>query len=214
MAAVPVKPQYGPTLGRLLSPRWHRASALLRATVIAAIVVLVLLLVAIALTFLPPSYSHGGPAPFAFTYRDLYRAAPEPGQYVRVQTLSSDGKLKSSFAVAPLRLPGYRGELSGELPVFVAGLLGQLALRHERFELRGEGKGTVNGVPSYSIYYAARVDGRTMYGRDVLLLPERRGARDGVDVTMLTRPSPSVRSALEVASTGPLSEALKSLSLR
>ena len=28
MAAVPMKPQYGPTLGQLLSPRWRAASPL------------------------------------------------------------------------------------------------------------------------------------------------------------------------------------------
>ena len=27
MAAVPIKPEYGPTLGRLLAPRWHAAAA-------------------------------------------------------------------------------------------------------------------------------------------------------------------------------------------
>ena len=33
MAAVPIKPEYGPTLGRLLSPRWRAASPLARGVV-------------------------------------------------------------------------------------------------------------------------------------------------------------------------------------
>ena len=36
MAAVPMKPEYGPTLGRLLAPRWQRASRLTRAAVVIA----------------------------------------------------------------------------------------------------------------------------------------------------------------------------------
>ena len=36
MAAVPIKPQYGPTLGQLLSPRWRAASPLARRLVIAS----------------------------------------------------------------------------------------------------------------------------------------------------------------------------------
>ena len=36
MMAVPMKPEYGPTLGRLLSPRWRAASPTLRGLVIAA----------------------------------------------------------------------------------------------------------------------------------------------------------------------------------
>ena len=33
MGAVPIKPEYGPTLGRLLSPRWRAASRLVRGLV-------------------------------------------------------------------------------------------------------------------------------------------------------------------------------------
>ena len=33
---IPLKPEYGPTLGRLLAPRWHAASRLVQALVIVA----------------------------------------------------------------------------------------------------------------------------------------------------------------------------------
>jgi hypothetical protein len=213
MAAVPVKPQYGPTLGRLLSPRWRAASPLARATLIVAGVVLVAVLTGAALTLLNPTYSRGGAVPFHFGYRDLYRTQPGRGEFVRVQRLRSDGRLRDSFAVGPLRLPRYSGELSAELPLYTAVQIGELSRSYQRFELRGEGKGTVNSVPAYSIYFSARVQRQTMYGRQVLLLPEGRGARNGLSVTMLTIPSPSVRSPLEVASIGVLAEALKSLTL-
>jgi len=48
MAAVPIKPEYGPTLGRLLSPRWRAAPPLVRGLVLAACVGLVALLIGAA----------------------------------------------------------------------------------------------------------------------------------------------------------------------
>ncbi len=52
--------------------------------------------------------------------------------------------------------------------------------------LRGEGKTRVNTVPAYDIAYTAQIEGRTVYGRDILLLPERSGARAGVHIVMLS----------------------------
>ncbi len=51
------------------------------------------------------------------------------------------------------------------------------------FVLRGQGSTQINAVPSYAtynIFYTTHRAGRQMYGRDVLLLPERPGARRGV----------------------------------
>lgn len=213
MAAVPVKPQYGPTLGRLLSPRWHATSPLARAVVVAGGVVLVAVLAVAALALLNPTYTQGGRVPFHFDYRDLYRAPPGPGELVKVQRLRANGRVRDSFAVGPLRLPAYTGELSAELPLYTTGLIDQLGRTYERFAMRGEGKSTVNGVAAYNVYFSARPEGQTMYGREVLLLPQRRGAREGIQITMLTVPSASTRSPLEVASVGVLAEALKSVTL-
>jgi hypothetical protein len=211
MVAVPMKPEYGPTLGRLLSPRWRAASPLARGVVVAAAVGLLALVVGVALTLENASYSHGGRLPFSFAYRSLYRVAPDPGGYVKVQRRRSDGTLEDSYAVEPLVLPPYSGELSGELPVYAAGHIRSLEQRDSGFVLRGEGKTRVNAVPAYQVLYTAVVEGRTMYGRDVLLLPERRGAREGVEIVMLTSPTANsqVDSPLEVASTGVLLRPLK-----
>jgi hypothetical protein len=211
MVAVPMKPEYGPTLGRLLAPRWRAASRLARGVVIAAAVGLLALLVGAALTLENASFSHGGKLPFSFAYRSLYRVAPDPGGYVRVQRHRSDGTLEDSYAVEPLLLPPYVGEPSGELPVYAAGYIRGLEARDAGFVLRGEGKTRVNAVPAYQVLYTAVLEGRTMYGRDVLLLPERQGAREGVDIVMLTSPTANsqVDSPLEVASTGVLLRPLK-----
>jgi hypothetical protein len=211
MMAVPMKPQYGPTLGRLLSPRWRAAPALVRWVVIAAGVALLALFVAAVLTLENASFSHGGRVPFSFSYRGLYRVAANPGGYVKVQRHRSDGVLEDSFAVAPLVLPPYSGSLSGELPLYATGYIRRLARQYPGFALRGEGKTRVNTVPAYNIFYTVPVAGRRMYGRDVLLLPERTGAREGVVIMMLTSPTANtrVKAPSEVASAGVLERPLE-----
>jgi hypothetical protein len=53
-----------------------------------------------------------------------------------------------------------------------------------------------------------------MWGRDILLLPERAGAREGVDIMMLTSPTADsqVDSPTEVGSAGVLSRPLRTFS--
>lgn len=215
MAAVPIKPEYGPTLGRLLSPSWRASSPLVRRTVIVAAAALLALALAAALTLLNARYSHGGRVPFSFSYRGLYRAAPDPGGYVKVQRRRSDGRLEDSFAVEPLKLPPYSGGLSGELPLYAAGYIRGLRSRYADFVLRAEGKTRVNTVPAYDVLYTALVEGQTMWGRDVLLLPDRPGVREGVDIVMLTSPTASsqVTSPLETATAGILLKPLKTFTL-
>ena len=78
--------------------------------------------------------------------------------------------------------------------------------------LRGEGKTRVNNtLTGYEVLYTAKVEGRRMYGRDVLLLPPRSGVREGVVVTMLTAPEATaqVEAPLEVGETGVLLKPMK-----
>ncbi|HMH46427.1 MAG TPA: hypothetical protein VK538_01820 [Solirubrobacteraceae bacterium] len=215
MSALPIKPEYGPTLGRLLAPRWRAASPLMRVFVLASIAALVALAIGAFLTLENAHFSRSGKLPFSFSYRGLYRAAPGPGEYVKLERHASDGRLEDSFAVRPLLLPPYTGALTGELPLYAAGYIRTLRGRYERFVLRGEGKTRVNAVPAYQVLYTAVVKGRTMYGRDVLLLPQRPGAREGVEIVMLTSPTANaqVTSPLEVASEGVLLKPLKTFTL-
>ena len=214
MAGVPIKPEYGPTLGRLLSPRWRTARPLTRALVLAACAGVVALVIGAVLTLENAHYSHGGAVPFGFSYRSLYRARPDPGGYVKVDRRRADGSLEDSFAVGPLALPPYSGSLSGELPLYAEGYIRSLQRRYRGFVLRGEGKTRVNTVPAYDVFYSAEIEGETVWGRDVLLLPETPGARRGVDIVMLTTPTSSaqVTSPLEVATAGVLLRPLKTFS--
>jgi len=214
-AALPIKPQYGPTLGQLLSPRWRAASPLARSAVVAAGVGLVALALIAVLTLENARYSHGGRVPFSFSYRDLYRVASDPGGYVKVQRRGRAGRVEDSLAVEPLRLQPYTGGLSAELPLYASGLIEGMSRSYPEFKLRGEGKTRVNGVPAYEILYTTVLEGQLMYGRDVLLLPESSGAREGVDIVMLAArtASPRISSPSEVAAAGVLSRPLKSFAL-
>jgi hypothetical protein len=208
MATIPLKPQYGPTLGRLLTPRWNAAPRAARAAVIAAGCIVVVLAIALVFTLLPARFSDGGAAPFHFSYRGLYRTTPASGELVRIER-RVDGRLEDSYAVSSLRLPPYAGGLSGELPLYANGYIDELSRKFDSFVLRGEGKTRVNTVPAYDVLYTATVEGREMYGRDVLLLPERTGARDGVAIEMLSLPSAKITSPLEVGTEGVLEKPLK-----
>ena len=206
-----MKPEYGPTLGRLLAPRWRSTSGLIRAAVVLAGVGVLVLAIAVALTLEKAHYSHGQGFPFSFSYRDLYRTSPDPGGYVKVQSRGSGGALDYSYAVQPLELPHYAGALSGELPIYAARYIDELEGRYSDFVLRGESRTRVNKVPGYEVLYTAQVHGREMYGRNVLLLPEQPGVRRGVKIEMLasTTVNSQIKSPMEVASAGPLVNPLK-----
>jgi hypothetical protein len=211
MAAVPIKQRYGPTLGRLLSPRWRAASRFTRVVVLVACAAAIALVVGAVLTLENATFSHGGRVPFSFSYRSLYRVRPDPGGYVKLQRHRADGTLEDSFALGPLTLPPYSGELSGELPLYAEGHIRALAARYPAFALRGEGKTKVNTIPAYRVVFTTRLDEQTLWGSDVLLFPTRPHVREGVEIVMLTAPTANaqVRSPLEVASTGVLLKPLK-----
>jgi hypothetical protein len=215
LLAIPIRPQYGPTLGRLLSPRWRAAKPLTRGVVRVAIAAFVVFAIALALTLLNSHYSASGRAPFSFTYRGLYRTAPQPGELVRLRRLDTRGRLEDSFAVSPLLLPAYAGSSTGELPVFASAYIQGLERRLRDFVLYGEGKTRVNAVSAYDVVYTASVGGREMFGRNVLLVAPRPGRRAGVEISMLTTPTANhdVTSPSEVASAGVLLKPLKTFTL-
>ncbi len=215
MVAVPIKPEYGPTLGRLLSPRWRAASPLARGIVRVCVVGLIALAIGAFLTLENAHYSQGGAVPLSFAYRGLDRVQPLPGELVRLERHTAAGRLEDSFALEQLDLPPYTGELSGTLPVYAAGYIRELRAQYKDFALQAEGKTRVNTVPAYQVIYTAQVEGQTMWGRNVLLLAEKPGIRRGVKIVMLTTPTANkeVKTPQEVAANGVLLRPLKTLTL-
>ncbi len=220
MSAVPLRSEYGPTLGELLAPRWRRASRTARALAVGAAIVVVAALVgdrcfphARACQNLPRwrdavSFQLPGPLPDGCPARWVRnRAAPHPR--------SAGGLLRGGAAAAAAlrRAVGAR-----ELALYAAGYIRGLSERYRGFVLRGEGWTQVDSISAYAVYnvfFAATVGGREMYGRDVLLLPERLGAQRGVTITMLSAVAGNrqVTSPLLVGTKGALEAPLTSFAL-
>ena len=217
MPAVPLRSEYGPTLGELLAPRWRRASWAARGSILAVGVFLVVVAAGAVARLEPPRLSHSGAVPFSFRYAGLYRVNPTAGGYVSVRRPLA-GRLQDSFAVAPLALAPYRGEPSAALALYATGYIHRLAALNREFKLRGEGWTQVDSVSKYAVYnvfYTVAVQGRAMYGREVLLLPERLGARRGVVISMLSEVAGNrqVTSPLLVGTKGVLAGPLTSFAL-
>jgi hypothetical protein len=214
--APPLRTEYRPTLLELLAPRWRRAGPVSRSLWAGAFALATATIVGVALTLLNPTLSHGGAVPFSFSYGGLSRTAPGPGGYARVQRIVA-GRLEDSFEVAPFTLPSHSAALGAALAMYASGYVQRLAAVHlpgqSGFVLRGQGSTQIDAVPpyaTYNVFYTTTVQGRSMYGRNVLLLPERPGARRGVEIAMLTAAAGNrqVTSPLDVGVKGALEEPL------
>ena len=181
---------------------------------IAAGVGLLALIVAAALTLENATFSHGGRVPFSFSYRGLYRG-PRP-RGVRQGAAPSLGRPaggllrgRAAAAAALLRRP------LGRAAAVCGGLhqgAGPSATRTSSCAARAR-PGSTRSPPTH-VFYTAVLEGQTMWGRDVLLLPERPGAREGVDIVMLTSPTANsqVKLPTEVGSAGVLLRPLRTFS--
>jgi hypothetical protein len=225
---LPLKEEYGPSLGQLLAPRWRGARRWVRWSALAAGLGIVAVVVALVLALQSATISQRGSVPFSFSYKGMYKTSPDPGGYAKVER-REHGQLTDSFAVEPLALPAYPGSVTGEFPLHARGYVRALAARYPRFELVGEGPVRTNAfgsweelppstiyyhVPTYTIAFKALVEGHWMYGRDVWLVPHKAGARDGVDLRMLTSAGAHghASSPLSVGTVGVLSRPMRSFS--
>jgi hypothetical protein len=175
VSSLPVKPELGPSLPTLVRRLPRRARLALLA--VAALVVLAALVTLLR---------GGGPGadetpvvvrdPIAFNLRygeRLERVDPQPGELLRLaDRRTGSGAFLQSFVVTPLALAPYRGLPGGELPIAAEALKARLAERVDGFRLVEEGRTRINEVPGYEVVFAARAeDGRTLYGRHVLMVP-------------------------------------------
>jgi hypothetical protein len=207
-----VRPEFGPTLPELLAPRVRalpRAGRLALAALAAGVVVVVAWLVLIG-----PGGSKGvlvrKPVTFNTIYTDaMTRVPPRPGEVLRLTTPSGPPE---SMAVRILRLPPYRGDVSATMTLLAAGMIDRMRAVYPGFVYRSDGRANVNKQPGYQILFQARIGGRTIYGRRVLLV----GAPDppprlALDITLLAARSPSVPKADAIGANGPLKTPFRSL---
>jgi hypothetical protein len=139
--------------------------------------------------------------PIAFNLRyptEMKRLAAGEGEYLHLKREGQD-----EFIVEPLRLPAYKGDVSGALPVQASRELDKLKQRFPQLEPVEEGKTRINRVAGYSIVFRASRSPR-LYGRVVLLPQGAPGALDGVKLVMLATPKGGADKARDVGTRGEL----------
>jgi len=201
-----VRSEFGPTLPELLAPRLRVLPR------VARLALAVLAVVVVALLGYRALFGGAGEqvvvvrgsTAFNFIHRaPLQRQAPHVGELARV------GSASGSFAVRPLRLPPYRGDAAGTLPVVAAQQ--ELALGRQRpgFQWRSDGRTSINKIPGYEIVYQYRRGAELIYGRRVMLVPTPT-ARDGVEIVIEAPRSTAIPNADSVGHNGALKTSLRS----
>jgi hypothetical protein len=208
-----VREEFGPTLPELVGARLHVPVRTVWRALAAAGVVVVLVLAWLLFVRDTPGQAGvvvRGPVTFNLIYTDaLRRVAGRPGERLRLQSRAG---APQSFAVRPLRLAPYKGDVSAALTLLSARLVQEMSATYQGFVWRGDGRVNINKQPGYQIVFQARIGGRTTYGKRVLLV----AAPDppppaGLDITMLAARSPATPKADAVAANGALKTPLRSL---
>jgi hypothetical protein len=192
-----VAPEHRPTLREELAPlpapaRW------------AVLGVLVLLIAGIGIALLGGGSNADGRVivrerPVAFNLRvapGMTQLEPLPGEWVHLTRPGQD-----SIVVSPLRLPAYKGDVGGILPVVAAHELDLLKAQFPELEPVEEGKARVNKAAAYSLSFRVSRSPRE-YGRLVLLPQPVPGARDGVKMLLLATPKGGAGKATDVGTRG------------
>jgi hypothetical protein len=205
-----VRPEFGPTLPELLGPRVRRLPRPLRLGLAAlGVVVVLLLLWALLLrgggTTAKRAVIVRAPIAFNFVYRSPFtKQQPRAGELARV------GSKAQSFSVRELRLPAYRGDAAGFLPLYAAQQQASMERALPGFRWRTDGRANINKQQGYEIVFQyRRPDGALGYGRRIFLLPNVT-ARQGADIWVLAPRSPAIVRADDVGKNGGLKTSLRS----
>jgi hypothetical protein len=208
-----VREEFGPTLPEVLGERLRVPARTIWRALAGVGVLVVLVLVWLAFVRGTPGQAGvvvHGPVTFNLIYTDaLHKVAPRNGEALRLQTPAGPPQ---SFAVRPLRLAPYKGDVSAALTLLSARLIREMSAQYPGFLWRGDGRVNINKQPGYQIVFQARVGGHTTYGKRVLLVSAPDPPpRTGLDITMLSERSPAIPRADAVAANGPLKTPFRSL---
>jgi hypothetical protein len=207
-----VREEFGPTLPELLGSRLGVPvrRVWLALAVVGAVALAVVLWLALRPTPGQRVVVVRKPVAFNLVYDGaLRRLTPRAGEELRLQSRSGPPQ---SFVVRPLSIPPYTGDVSAQLTFMSARLIDELRAQYKGFIWRSDGRVNINKQPGYQIVFQATVNGRTTYGRRVLLVvgPDPP-PRTGLDVTMLAARSSAVPKADAVAASGTLKTPYRSL---
>ena len=199
-----LRPGYGPTLSALLRERFGIAPRTLLAIVVVAGLLVAAGVVAAVRASADEQLVHRGEPVFNLLYDDaaLKRADPRPGELVRLE--GRRRRVAVAVVVRALRLPAYRGDIAkGLLPVHAELYMDELRRRDPTFQIRDEGRSTVNDSPGYQIAYRTGAPGRFTYWREIFVVPDEEAPRLGVQLTFENRrPDKIGRRAFDFVLTG------------
>ncbi len=208
MTSIPLKPQYGPTLGKTAGAALALGGSTVRALVIAAAVGLLALMIALVLSLLNSSYSQGGAVPFSFEYRRPLQDSAKPGrlregrarlrrQSSRLHMLWRQSRSPRIAVASPAscRWPPLPTRAGWPPASPLSGWKGRARLASAR------------RWPAIRCSTPQTPRRKRLYGRDVILIPPHHGASEGVVVEMLSSEPASVSKP--VASSGVLETPLK-----
>lgn len=124
---------------------------------------------------------HRGRPVFNVLYKDdiVRRVPPRPGELLRLRVRR--GPLLATTTVRRLRIPDYRGDVAGLLPVVADGYARALAKRYDGFRLTADNRARVHTAPGYEIGFAFSTPSGIGEGTDLLVMPfDEKHPRDGV----------------------------------
>jgi hypothetical protein len=114
--------------------------------------------------------------------------------------------------VRRLHLPAYQGAVSGMLPIFTdRHVANRVAPRFTDFVALEEGKARINTAPGYQVGFRAKLGGRTVYGRETLVVPDEPGARDGLAITVVQTNAAGAHSVEDAGNVGGIKKPFRSL---
>lgn len=173
-----VQPQYGPSLLELVAARSLRV----RLAAAAFALVLVAATIVIALRSRPNEtlVLLREPTTFNFVYGPALKPVQQPDTLVALRR-DRDGRQLESFVVRDLVLPPYRGAVGGMLPVYAHDYMRKLRPRYPGARFISESRTRINNSVGYQVTFRGQRDGRVLYIRHILLVPESPdGQRRGV----------------------------------
>ena len=203
-----VKAEFGPSLPQLLRARFGLSPRLV--TVVAVALVVAVVAVAFALRTRDVHLIHHGTPVFNLRYaKVLHHMPPEPGVLLGLEGRRGHLFLQA-LTIRPLHLPAYQGAVSGLLPIYSEHHIRALTKRFDHFTPLEEGKARINEAPGYQVGFQAELDGRTVYGREVVLVPDQPGARDGVAITVLQTHAAGAHAVKDVGTVGAIKKPFRS----
>jgi hypothetical protein len=210
-----VQPQFRPTTADLLGDRWRALPRGVRWAIVAIAVLIAAYFAYGAVRATPGRHvvvvrgSH--PVNFLYT-APLQRVKPARGELVALQTPRSDNE-PQRFAVRPLTLPRYGGDPGAALVLYSVALDRYLEAHHPGLIVRGEARTGINQRPAYQVTWQTKVNGRTTFGRDIMVVEDMNAARVGAILEMQSVISPHVPQANAIGGVNPLKLSLRSFRL-